>query len=120
MNVRLRLASDHQLSGHTPRPRAMAGSLASLQVHESLLNNVLEQLRLEGRTMTEFVLHSAEEAAERTIATRAILMLTARDTETFVDAVLNPPRPGPVLRAAARRYNAAPPDALKTSPGVCQ
>src|SRR5207244_10177501 len=26
--------------------------LASLQVHESLLNNVLEQLRLEGRTMT--------------------------------------------------------------------
>src|SRR5437868_6962120 len=59
---------------------------------------------LEGRTMTEFVLHSAEEAAERTIATRAILMLTARDTETFVDAVLNPPRPGPVLRAAARRY----------------
>ena len=41
MNVRLRLASDHQLSGHTPRPRAMAGSLASLQVHESMLNNVL-------------------------------------------------------------------------------
>ena len=28
------------------------GGLASLQVHESLLNNVLEQLRLEGRTMT--------------------------------------------------------------------
>jgi hypothetical protein len=51
MNVRFRLANDDQLSGHTPRPRALAGSLASAQVHESFLNNVLEQLRLDGRTM---------------------------------------------------------------------
>jgi hypothetical protein len=52
LNARIRLAGEHQLSGHTPRPRALAGGLASLQVHESLLNNVLEQLRLDGRTMT--------------------------------------------------------------------
>jgi uncharacterized protein (DUF1778 family) len=59
---------------------------------------------LEGRTMTDFVLHSAEAAAERTIQERVMLILSARDTEVFVNAILNPAAPGPVLRAAARAY----------------
>ena len=59
---------------------------------------------LEGRTMTDFVLHSAETAAERTIRERAMLILTAHETEEFVEAILNPAKPGARLRAAARRY----------------
>jgi len=59
---------------------------------------------LEGRTMTDFVLHSATVAAERTIQERAMMILSARDTAAFVNAILNPPEPGPVLRAAARAY----------------
>ena len=59
---------------------------------------------LEGRTMTDFVLHSAQAAAERTIEKRAMLILTARETETFANALLNPPGPGSVLRRAAREY----------------
>lgn len=62
---------------------------------------------LEGRTMTEFVLHSAEAAAQRTIQERAILILTARETETFVSSILNPRNPGRVLRAAAKHYKIA-------------
>src|SRR5216683_784890 len=60
---------------------------------------------LEGRTMTDFVLHSAETAAERTIEQRAMLILTARETEVFVKAILSPPAPGRVLRRAAREYS---------------
>lgn len=59
---------------------------------------------LEGRTMTDFVLHSAEAAAERTIEERAILILSARETEAFVDAIFHPAEPGPALRATARHY----------------
>jgi uncharacterized protein (DUF1778 family) len=59
---------------------------------------------LEGRTMTDFVLHSAEVAAEQTIERRTILVLTARDSEVFVDAILKLPGPGPVLQKAAREY----------------
>jgi len=59
---------------------------------------------IEGRTMTDFVLHSAETAAEKTIQERAIIILTARETEMFVDSILNPPEPGAVLRDAARQY----------------
>jgi uncharacterized protein (DUF1778 family) len=54
--------------------------------------------------MTDFVLHSAEAAAERTIENRAMLVLTARETEAFVDALLNPAGPGAVLRRAAQEY----------------
>jgi uncharacterized protein (DUF1778 family) len=54
--------------------------------------------------MTDFVLHSAEAAAERTFEKRAMLILTARETEAFANALLNPPSPGPVLRQAAREY----------------
>ena len=51
-SMRIRLAGSDQLGGHTPRPMAPADSLASVQVHESLLNNVLERLELDGETFT--------------------------------------------------------------------
>jgi len=50
--ARLRLASFEQLGGHTPRPQAPADSLASAQVHESVINNLFEQLGLNGQTLT--------------------------------------------------------------------
>ena len=61
---------------------------------------------LEGRTMTDFVINSAERAAEETIEKRRMVILTARETEAFADAILNPVPPGPVLRKAARAYRA--------------
>ena len=59
---------------------------------------------LEGRTMTDFVLHSAEVAAEQTIEKRSVLVLSARESAAFVDAILNPREPSPVLRKAAQEY----------------
>lgn len=52
LTLRLRLAGEDQLGSHTPRPRAPADSLASLQVHQSAINNALQRLQLEGRTFT--------------------------------------------------------------------
>lgn len=46
---RYRLAGDNQLGAHTPRPQAPNDSLLSIQVHESALNNVIEQLKLDGK-----------------------------------------------------------------------
>ncbi len=42
--ARYRLAGDWQLAAFTPRPRAPRSSLMSVQVHQSALNNTLEQL----------------------------------------------------------------------------
>ena len=54
--------------------------------------------------MTDFVLQSAEVAAEKTIEKRTMIMLSARDSELFVDAILNPKGPGLVMRKAAKEY----------------
>ena len=50
--VRYRLAGDDQLSAHTPRPQAPGGSLMSMQMHESIVNNAIEKLKLAGRRST--------------------------------------------------------------------
>ena len=47
---RARLGSPEQLGAHTPRPRAPSDSWLSVQIHQSALNNGLEQLKLDGRT----------------------------------------------------------------------
>jgi len=52
LTMRIRLAGEEQLAGHTPRPRAPGDSLMSLQIHQSVFNNVCEQLALNGRTFT--------------------------------------------------------------------
>ena len=49
--ARLRLAGAGQLAAHTPRPRAPADALLSLQVHESSVNNACDRLGLAGRRM---------------------------------------------------------------------
>ena len=47
--ARARLGSPEQLGAHTPRPRAPSDSWLSVQIHQSALNNGLEQLKLDGR-----------------------------------------------------------------------
>jgi hypothetical protein len=49
--ARLRLAAQDQLAAHTPRPRAPNGSMLSVQIHESAINNALERLGLAGRRL---------------------------------------------------------------------
>jgi hypothetical protein len=50
--VRYRMAGGDQLAARTPRPIAPAGSLLSTQVNESAINNLIEQLDLDGREGT--------------------------------------------------------------------
>ena len=50
--ARYRLAGDWQLASNTPRPRAWNDSWMSLQVHQSAMNNTLEQLLPTGKSKT--------------------------------------------------------------------
>jgi hypothetical protein len=60
--ARYRLAGDWQLAAFTPRPRAPQSSLMSLQIHQSALNNTLEQLIPRDRPLSiaEIVNQTAE------------------------------------------------------------
>lgn len=50
-SLRLRLAADTQLAAHTPRPRAPADALLSVQFHETVANNTFEKFGLAGRRL---------------------------------------------------------------------
>lgn len=50
--ARLRVAGNAQLGGHTPRPRALSDSLASMQIHETALTNAAVSLGLDGARLT--------------------------------------------------------------------
>lgn len=49
--ARYRLAARDQVSAQTPRPQAPGDSMLSVQIHESAMNNVLQELQLQGRRM---------------------------------------------------------------------
>lgn len=59
---------------------------------------------LQGRSVTDFVLTSAQDAARRAIAEHSQLALSVRDSEAFVDALLNPTPVNDRLSDTVRRY----------------
>jgi len=56
------------------------------------------------RSLTEFVIQSAQEKADSLIRDHEVLSLTAKDQRIFVEALLKPPAPGKKLKRAAERY----------------
>jgi uncharacterized protein (DUF1778 family) len=60
--------------------------------------------RIQGSTLTEFVVNSAVEAAKRTVRENEFVELTQRDRMAFVEALLNAPAPNARLRRAAARH----------------
>lgn len=59
---------------------------------------------IQGVTLTSFLISSAQKAASDIVERYESLQLGQRDSEAFVDALLNPPEPNEALKAAASRY----------------
>jgi uncharacterized protein (DUF1778 family) len=59
---------------------------------------------IQGRTLTDFVVSAAREAASRTIEETEILRLSAEDQQRIADSLLQPPTPAPALERAFRRH----------------
>jgi uncharacterized protein (DUF1778 family) len=57
------------------------------------------------RTLTEFVISSAQHKADEIIEKHRSVIASKKDQKVFFDAILNPPAPGNKLIAAAKRYN---------------
>ena len=59
---------------------------------------------IEGRTLTDFVVSAAHDAARRTIEDAEIIRLSLEDQRRIAQAILDPPEPTPALRRAFRRH----------------
>jgi uncharacterized protein (DUF1778 family) len=59
---------------------------------------------LVGRSLTDFVVNSAYEAATRVIKEHEQIKLSIKDGDAFINALQNAPAPSNALIAAAKRY----------------
>ncbi len=64
----------------------------------------LQAAELQGRSLTDFLIASVQEAADRILRAQDVLTLSERDRKSFVAALLAPAAPGKVLQRAAKRY----------------
>lgn len=61
---------------------------------------------LEGRSVSDFVVAAARQAARRTIEETQLLRLAVEDQARFVDALLHPAAPSGALRRAKTAHEA--------------
>jgi uncharacterized protein (DUF1778 family) len=59
---------------------------------------------IQGRTVTDFVVAAADDAACRTIQETEVIRLSIEGQRQIAAAILNPPRPTAALKRAAKRY----------------
>jgi uncharacterized protein (DUF1778 family) len=59
---------------------------------------------IQGRTLTDFVVTAARQAACKTIEETQILRLSVEDQRQIAQAILNPAAPAPALKKAFRRH----------------
>ncbi len=59
---------------------------------------------IQGRSLSDFVVAAAQDAAQRTIEETQVIRLSIEDQRALADAILKPPKPSPGLRRAQRAH----------------
>ena len=83
----------------TPVSVARLEARISPDVH-ALIKRAAE---LQGRSMTDFVVSTAQEAAQRVIEQSEVMRLSLADQQCFADALISPPEPNQALKKAFQR-----------------
>jgi uncharacterized protein (DUF1778 family) len=83
-------------------PAETKGSI-NLRIEAETRRLIDEAAAALGKTRTEFMVESARRQAVDVLLDRRLYRLEPERFETFVDALENPPAPGPKLRALLKR-----------------
>jgi len=83
-------------------------ALPTARLEARLPHDVMARLKraaeIQGRTLTDFVVAAADEAACRAIQETEIIRLSMEGQRQIAAAILNPPASTPALKRAAKRY----------------
>jgi uncharacterized protein (DUF1778 family) len=74
------------------------------RISPDALEVVRRAAELQGRSVSDFVVVAAQEAAARTIQDAHIMRLSVEDQAAFADMILNSPAPNAALLKAAKSY----------------
>lgn len=90
------MASDARHENRSERIQARATKQAKDKLEQAAA--------VQGVSLSDFVISTAVEQANKTLQAHAQLELSGRDSRTFAEALINPPAPNEALRAARDRH----------------
>ncbi|HET9014701.1 MAG TPA: DUF1778 domain-containing protein [Thermomicrobiaceae bacterium] len=88
------------MSGARTRPRRPEQARLEARIPPEQKEVIQYAAALAGLSLTDFVLRSAQEAAEQAIRRHRVMALSAEDSAAFARAILDSPPPNDALRAA--------------------
>jgi uncharacterized protein (DUF1778 family) len=74
------------------------------RIAPEVLAVVKRAAEISGRSLSDFIVAAAQEAARRTIEEAQIVRLSLEDQRAFAEAIINPPAPSEGLDHAAEAY----------------
>ena len=74
------------------------------RIAPDVLAVVKRAAEIQGRSISDFVVAAAQEAAQRTIEETQIIRLSVEDQRAFAETILNPPPLAPAMQRAIERY----------------
>lgn len=83
-----------------PASKARLEARISSQVHST----IRRAAEIQGRTVTDFVIQAALEAATKTLEESQIIRLSIEGQMAFAEALLNPPEPNAALKKAFDKH----------------
>ncbi|HXA70253.1 MAG TPA: DUF1778 domain-containing protein [Stellaceae bacterium] len=87
-----------------PRPQAAKRDRMHLRLDLRTKRTLERAAAYEGKSVTDFVLATATAAAERVVERREKVVLPQADWDLFFRALVKPPPPNKILKAAVRRF----------------
>ena len=93
--------------GRIPMPQqttARRTARLEARITREALAVVRRAAEIQGRSVSDFVVAAAQEAAQKTVSEIEVIRLSREAQEKFVKLLLNPPDPTPALRKAFRRH----------------
>ena len=97
-NVEVRSAA----AGNVATAPATSADVIELRVPPAVKEIIEHAAQLSGRSMNDFIIANSFDAATTTIERIGRLALSARDSQRFADALINPPAPNARLRELMR------------------
>lgn len=99
------------MSGHIPYILKLIGALhmtahtnrntrLEARISPDTLNLVKRAAEIQGRSISDFVVSAAQEAAQKAIAETHIIRLSIEDQKALAESILNPREPTKTLRKA--------------------
>lgn len=74
------------------------------RISPETLTVVKRAAEIQGRSLSDFVVAAAQEAAQRTIEDTSLVRLSVEDQRRIMDAILDPPEPSAALRDAVEAH----------------